>query len=268
VNSRRSAFIYAGLSIASLSCIAFLLLCPHRSDCLRSLTQAATWLTYGGQVVQPLLIVSMLAWLIRLSWILAATLAWRRSLVPVATPAAIEAAAERIGVRRVVTVRGVQPEALCAGAARPEVIITEAVAEALDQPEIEAVLIHEHEHARRREPLLRAGLQAAAEVFFYIPIIRWLAQRRLEESELSADRTALDRLGARPLAGALWVLGNGAVLRGVAAFGDAADLRVAQVLGEPIPRHRLAGSTLAVSAIGALLALQSGSCLAQAIAHL
>ncbi len=51
MNSRRSAFIYAGLSIASLSCIAFLLLCPHRSDCLRSLTQAATWLTYGGQVV-------------------------------------------------------------------------------------------------------------------------------------------------------------------------------------------------------------------------
>jgi Zn-dependent protease with chaperone function len=268
VNSRRHAFIYAGLSVASLSCVAFLVVCPHRADCLRSLTEASTSVRYSSEVVLPLLVVSALAWLVRLSWILAMTLRWMRRLEPVPIPPAIRAAAERTGTSRVVTVHGATPEAVCAGIVRPCVVVTDALAEFLYPTEIDAVLLHEREHVRWREPLLRAALHAAGEVLFYLPLVRWLAQCRLEESELRADRAVLDRLGPKPLAGALWVLGDGPALQGAAAFGSAAQLRVAQVLGEPVQRCRLACSTVAISAMGGYVAFQAASCAAQALAHL
>ncbi|MDQ6900659.1 MAG: M56 family metallopeptidase [Candidatus Dormibacteraeota bacterium] len=268
MSNHRSAVIYGGLAGAGLSCLAFLLVCPHRADCLRSLTHLDAWLNYGSRVALPMLVISALAWLIRLGWILAAACGWRRQLLEVAVPPAVQAAIERTGVRRVVAIRGARPESFCAGAFRPRVFVTDSLAQVLDPIEIEAVLLHEDDHARRLEPLLRAALHAAAEVFFYVPLLRWFALRRIEESELRADRVALERLGPRPVAGALWALGSRVVAQGVAAFGGAAELRVAQVLGDPVPRRSLAGSTVAISAMGAYLALQVASCLLQITAHL
>jgi Zn-dependent protease with chaperone function len=167
-----------------------------------------------------------------------------------------------------VTYRSDRREAFCARATRPQVFVSDSLAPALDEAETKAVLIHEHDHARRFEPLRRAALRAAAEVFFYLPLVRWLGDRRLELSELRADRVALEQLGPRPLAGALWALGNAAILPGMAAFGGAAELRVAQVLGEPLPKRSLRASTIVVSAMGGYLALQVGSCLVQAVTHL
>jgi Zn-dependent protease with chaperone function len=268
VSNRRSALIYGGLGGASLSCLAFLLVCPHQANCLRSLTQLDGWLAYGSRVALPLLGISALAWLVRLGWILAEAWGWRRQLEEVAPLSAVQAAIERTGVRRVVAIRGAQPQAFCAGALRPRVFVTDTVAHVLDPIEIEAVLLHEADHMKRLEPLLRAALHAAAEVFFYVPLLRWFTQRRIEESELRADRVALERLGARPVAGALWAIGSGVVAQGAAAFGGVAELRVAQVLGDPVPRRSLAGSTVAISAMGAYLALQFAACLLQLTAHL
>lgn len=267
MSNRRSALLYGGLAAASLSCLAFLLVCPHRADCLRSLTQLDAWLSYGIRVALPLLVISALAWFVRLGWMLMAAWAWRRLLEEVAAPQAIQAATERTGVR-VVAIRGAQPEAFCAGTLRPRVFVTEALAQVLDPREIDAVLLHESDHVRRREPMRRAAVGSAADVFFYIPLLRWFAKRRIEESELRADRIALECLGPRPVAGALWALGRAVAADGVAAFGGVAELRVAQLLGDPIPRRSLAGSTIAISAMGVYLSLQVASCLLQVTAHL
>lgn len=103
----------------------------------------------------------------------------------------------------------------------------------------------------------------------YLPLLRWFADHRIEESELRADRVALRRLGPRPVAGALWALGRRGVAQGAAAFGGVAELRVAQVLGDPIPRRSPAASVVAISAMGVYLAVPVAACLIQiTTAHL
>jgi beta-lactamase regulating signal transducer with metallopeptidase domain len=74
---------------------------------------------------------------------------------------------------------------------------------ALADEELEAVLVHEAEHARRRDPLRRLAGRAAADVLFWLPLVGWWSRRRLEDAELAADRAAIDRVGRRPLARAL-----------------------------------------------------------------
>jgi beta-lactamase regulating signal transducer with metallopeptidase domain len=65
------------------------------------------------------------------------------------------------------------------------------------------VLVHEAEHARRRDPLRRLAGRAAADVLFWLPLVSWWTSGRLEDAELAADRAAIDRVGRTPLARAL-----------------------------------------------------------------
>jgi hypothetical protein len=97
-----------------------------------------------------------------------------------------------------------------------------------------------------------------------MPLVRWWSRRRLEDSELRADRVALERLGPKPVAAALWALGRSTAIRGAAAFGGAAELRVAQVLGDPLPRRTPGLVLVAISGMGAYLAFQVASCLVPA----
>jgi len=116
--------------------------------------------------------------------------------------------------------------------------------------------------------LIRAAHEAASEVFFYIPLVRWWSRRRLEDSELRADRVALERLGPKPVAAALWALGRSTAIQGVAGFGGVAELRVAQVLGDALPTRAPGLPLVAISGMGTYLALQVASCLVQAAQHL
>ena len=72
------------------------------------------------------------------------------------------------------------------------------------------------------------------------------------------------RSGRRPVAAALWALGGGATVLGTAAFACVTEMRVAQVLGDPLPRRAPNFSIVVLSAMGAYLALQVGSCLGHA----
>jgi len=137
-----------------------------------------------------------------------------------------------------------------------------------DGEELDAILLHEQDHARRFEPLVRAAYDAAARVFFYVPLVRWWSRRSIEDAELRADRAALDRLGRRPVAAALWALGGSPSIQGTAAFGGVAELRVAQVLGDPLPRRAPEWSLLSASTMGICLAFQVAFCLVQGAQHL
>ena len=215
-----------------------------------------------------MIVTSLLLWVARLAWIVSASRRWSRRLTAQPLTSGLLEAIERTGVQAVVQVEGRVPGAFCAGAIRPRIYITEGALRCLGPAELDVVLMHEQDHVRRHEPFVRAAYQAATDVFFYVPILRWLAQRRIEESELRADRAALQRLGRRPVAAALWALGRGAVLQGAAAFAGVAELRVAQVLGDPLPRRSLTFSTVAASGMGLYLALQVASCLLPAIQRL
>jgi Zn-dependent protease with chaperone function len=128
--------------------------------------------------------------------------------------------------------------AFCAGPIRPRLYVTEGVVATLRADELDAVLLHEAEHRRRRDPVRRAARRALADVLFFLPILEWWGERIAEREELAADRAALRSTAPRSLAGALVVMGSAAMRPAAAAFDGAADARVAQLLGEALPRRR------------------------------
>lgn len=269
MTERRQLAILAGLSVGTLTCFGWLLLCPHRADCINALTRVDTWVSAGLAVVLPLGAASLAVWVALLIWRLVRV---EISLGPLPKldqlPQALVTAMSRTDVRGVVCVAADAPSAFCSGALRPRVLVSEGLINQLGPDELDAVLLHEREHVRTFEPLMRAAHEAASEVFFYLPLVRWWSRRRLEDSELRADRVALERLGPRPVAAALWALGRTTALRGVAAFGGVAELRVAQVLGDPLPAREPGLALIAISGMGFYLALQVASCLVQALHRL
>jgi hypothetical protein len=106
-------------------------------------------------------------------------------------------------------------------------------------------------------------MQAAREVGFFLPVLGWLQQRRFEQSELRADRRAIERLGPRAVALALWAIDSRSGPASMPAFSVAAQLRVAQLLGDPIPRRRLPAPVLVASFMGALSAVTIAGCAAE-----
>jgi Zn-dependent protease with chaperone function len=269
MSDRRHVLVLGGLSVATLSCLSWILFCPHRADCLRAVTPIDTWVSGSSRVMVPLLIFSVGAWLLRLGWLLART-RWQVSRLPVldGIPAALEASRVRTAASHLACLPTDAPIAFCAGVIRPRIVVSAGLVRRLSDDELDAVLLHERDHARRLEPLTRAACDAAAQVFFYVPLVRWWARRRMEDSELRADRAAFEQLGRRPVAAALWALGGSTSIVGAAAFRDMADLRVAQILGDPLPRRVPELSLIAISAMGFYLALQAVSCLGQGAQHL
>ncbi len=157
------------------------------------------------------------------------------------------------------------PKAFCTGAFRPVVYLTLGLCTRLDSEELRAVLLHELEHAIRREPLRRALIQAAREVGFFLPVLSWLQERQFEQSELRADRRAIEQLGPRPVALALWTLDSESGSGVLPAFAGAARLRVAQLLGDPVPCPRPGTPVLAASVMGMLFAIAIVNCAAEIV---
>jgi Zn-dependent protease with chaperone function len=269
MTERRQLAILAGLSVGTLTCFGWLFFCPHRADCLNALTRFDTWLSAGTTIALPLAGASVAVWLALLIWRLV-RVGFRLRSLPRSRelPAALAAAISRTGVDGVECVAADAPTAFCAGAFRPFIVVSEGLVSRLLASELDAVLLHEQEHVRTYEPLIRAAHETASEVFFYVPLVRWWSRRRLEDSELRADRVALERLGPRPVAAALWALGGTAAMRGVAGFGGVAELRVAQVLGDALPMRAPGLPLVAISGMGTYLALQVASCLVQAAQRL
>jgi Zn-dependent protease with chaperone function len=269
VSERRQLAILAALSVGTVTCFGWLVICPHRADCLNALTRLDSWASAGTTIVLPLAAASVAVWLALLIWrLLRVGLHLRALPRSRELPAALAAAMSRTGVRGVTCIAADAPTAFCAGAFRPLILVSEGLVNRLRPEELEAVLLHEQEHVRSFEPLTRTAHETASEVFFYVPLVRWWSRRWLEDSELRADRVALERLGPRPVAAALWALGGTVAMRGVAGFGGVAELRVAQVLGDALPTRAPGLPLVAISGMGTYLALQVASCLIQAAQRL
>lgn len=270
MNSRRQTAVLTGLSVGPLSCFVWLLLCPYPMSGLNAPTRIDTWVAAGASAVLPLAVTSLVIWLARFIWLQArASVRMRRFPEAKVFPGALVLAMERTGVQGVKCVAGDAPTAVCSGALRPRVVVSDGLIGRLTEDELDAVLLHEREHVRTFEPLVRAAYEAASEVFFYIPLIRWWSHHRLEDSELRADRVALELLGPQPLASALWTMGaSTTAIQGAAAFSGAPELRVAQVLGDPLPTRAPSFSLLTISGLGAFMAFQVASCLVEGAQHL
>ena len=152
-------------------------------------------------------------------------------------------------------IAGSRPEAFCAGYLRPTVYISEGALESLTNPELEAVLAHEHHHKLVRDPVRFVFGRILSQALFFVPVLRSLFDRYADLAELNADDAAVRASAGRqgPLASALLVFDESAP-PGVSGISSA---RVDSLLGEPrrwrLPAGLMVASVAALSALGLLV---------------
>ena len=185
-------------------------------------------------------------------------------------PARVAGLASRLGIdRRLTYVRDPAAYAFCYGFLSPRICISSGMARRLSNRELQAVLLHEAFHMRRRDPLKVLLARLVAGALFLLPAARDLRDRYLLERELVADDHVVGQMSARPLAGALLKTCRGAGRRPIhaaAAVGafDAVGHRIRHLARPserpgPLPARRVVAS-LAVVAL--LLAATAGSSVA------
>src|SRR5579864_9450807 len=124
-----------------------------------------------------------------------------------------------------------RPEAFCAGLLKPRVFVTTGALARLDEPALEAVLVHERQHARRRDPLRLAASRVIARSLFFLPAVRELRRGQTMLTEVSADQSAVSAAAGD----------RSALARAMLSFSDATEAagsagvdpaRVDHLLGE------------------------------------
>ena len=251
------------LATLAFACGVWVMGCPAGAACLTA-RGAMVWSFSVAVTAFVVLLVLASSWPLRAIWLYRRSSKDVRRLCRMPLPSALVAAMARTRTRHVKCIEGSSPQAFCAGLLHPTVFITPALIDRLDASQLDAVLLHERYHAERREPLRRDVVKAASDVFFFIPLLRWWAERRLEESELAADRAAIGELGRRTVARALW---HAAARehRGMPAFGGAIEARVAQILGERVNSQPPSAVLWLTSAAGSILVMSTAVCLAHVL---
>jgi beta-lactamase regulating signal transducer with metallopeptidase domain len=117
----------------------------------------------------------------------------------------VSAAAQRAGLAgRVELVDDPDRFSFTYGLFSSRVVVSRGLVSALDAADLEAVLHHERYHVRNWDTLKVIVARAAPAAFFFLPALRHLRARYLAGRELAADRKAVEAVGGRSLAGALY----------------------------------------------------------------
>lgn len=263
----RGRVVFGATMLSAMSCIVLMApvipACAQVAPCVARFARGEDWSTLAQTIFLILAGGTLLAWLARTLVLALGTSRVVRKLPEEEVPIALGGAMDRAGVGDVVCIGSDVPLAFCAGILRPRIYVSRGLIGRLHPAELEAVLLHERHHSRRRDPARYAAAIALKDVCFYLPVVSWLVQHLRENAELRADRAAIQGAGRRSVAGALWTLGTDADSPGVAAFAGAAELRVTQLLGDPLPRRRPARSLVLTSGIGALSLVVTAACLVQ-----
>lgn len=258
---KKAGWVAVGLlATLAFACGFWVLGCPAGAACL-SMRGAMVWSYPIAVTAFLLLVAAVIGWPLRAVWLLRTSADELTHLRRLPLPEPLVAAMSRTGAGRLECVEGERALAFCAGALHPTVFVTPALVDRLGAPELDAVLLHERHHADHREPLRRAFVKAATDVFFFIPLLSWWADRRLEGSELAADRAAIERVGYRTMGRALWHAVNQKP-QALPAFGGAAEARVAQLLGEPVVSRPPSPSLWFGSVAGSIFVVSIAVCLA------
>ncbi|MGQ0572491.1 MAG: M56 family metallopeptidase [Armatimonadota bacterium] len=174
---------------------------------------------------------------------------------PVPPPSRIHALLEKYALAdRVSVFENHRPIALTAGLVTPRILVSTGLIGALQDDEIEAVLLHEQSHLANRDPLymLIAGGLAAA--FVFLPVVEALAQRHRAALELAADEYVILRQGgAVSLASAIVkVLRTAPSTLETIAFTGIAELRLSRLLGRTVDLPAASGQSALLSVVAIL----------------
>lgn len=137
--------------------------------------------------------------------------------------------------------------AFTAGLFQPAIYLSEGLAEKLSEREVEAVLLHEIHHLRRRDPLRTLAAAVIADILFWIPLARNARAALMARLEFAADDAAR-RIGDAVVAAAILKLadaGNAATATTTSfSSGRLVERRIERLLGgaeaecEPLPPRR------------------------------
>ncbi len=254
--NRALRVVLGGLLLTPLVCLAVVRTqaCPPNPGCTSAgpLMQA---MGLGSRTLEVAIAGLLMVTALRCAATLRRTAAACAGLAAAPTPASLRDAQLHTGVRRVHCVADAPLPAFCHGGLRPVIVITAAAVGSLPPTALEAVLLHEETHRRRRDPLRRALRRALADLAPRSRLVLSCNARALIHEELRADARAARRLGRPAVARALLATAPAASqLSTVAGFGDAASPRIEQLLGGT-PRLPAIPVDCAVRAVGALAAV-------------
>lgn len=199
-----AAMVRTALAV-SLCCVAVVLADRVARHGVRTLWGGAPS-ALPATVAVVVVAAGLLAGVVAAVRVLRATVAFRRRIVDtrVDVPAALSCASRRLGMAGEVTVvDDRQPFALTYGLFQARVLVSSGLLDRINPAELGAVLVHEREHVRSRDPLKTAVARVLAGRYFFLPLLRHLAERYTDGRELAADRRAVDAYGVPAVAGAL-----------------------------------------------------------------
>lgn len=176
------------------------------------------------------------------------------------TEGQLAALAHAAGAHKLYVARARRPAAFCVGVLRPRIVVTAGLLERLTPEEQAAVVWHEAQHARLREPLRCLVAELTSSSFFWLPTLKDICDRYRLTRELDADRLAITKTSRRALAGALHEAIAQPGYAGTIGLGDSAAARIdrlfdpAAALPPIFRRSRLVISGVALLALTLLLA--------------
>lgn len=262
----RKLIVLVALAPVPIACLSMVAGCSSTGPCGWIGTPAD--FLWPAAFVPPLLVVlvSALAWTVRFGFTAARTSRALTKLPRGQVPPAVASAARSARIERIAYIQGGPTVAFCAGLLRPTVFITEEATARLSDSELMAVLHHEADHARRREPVRRAARTAAAEALMFFPLVAWWTERQAVRSELRADTAAVLLVGRPALAGALLVMTDPAVA--MAAFAGHTELRARRLLGMEVEEGKPPPALWATTVAYSWLTLSLAGCLSEVLVGL
>ena len=96
---------------------------------------------------------------------------------------------------------GVEPGVI--GLWRQAILLPKGLDQSLPSEQLQAVLLHEWHHARRRDNLTAALHMAVEAVCWFHPVVWWIGRRLIEERERACDQAVLDQAAAQDYAEAI-----------------------------------------------------------------
>jgi hypothetical protein len=154
-----------------------------------------------------------------------------------------------------------RPAAFCVGLLHPRLVVTSGLLKRLTPDEQAAVIWHEAQHARLREPVRCLVAETVSTAFFWLPALRDVRERYRLARELEADQVAIAHTSRRALAGALHAVIAEPAYAGTIGLADTAAARIDRLF-EPaaqLPpifhRWRLIVTGIAIGGLALLLAL-------------
>ena len=139
------------------------------------------------------------------------------------------------------------------GVLRPHILLPAGIDHLLSRHELNAVLMHELTHARRRDNLIRLIHEVGLCFFWFHPLVWFVGSRLALYRELSCDDCVIQNARGEDLISALTKLAAPAHAFTLQASASSfLSRRLARLAGQPQGEHRLASAVLCV-VFGAVL---------------